>query len=327
MKGLMHSGNNLFRYRVVRSTRPGGGCVRCKSLFPQPSEDLHNGDIWLLQEAPESRPTTDDGARTVLCPQPDALANRAYPRSNLERQRARLHQGPSPVWRRGCSLWCTSFSDGTLQLGASRVATRDVRGRARPRRDRFANLVRDTRQQTGKTLHAASGPRGPYQGATLTRPVSRRYMAPRLRRGRHGFRPWRTALRPPCVQHYRPCSLSSIRAFAYLVNLNDGVTLTNAWRIAWAMLRRPLTLGEAAACSLYRLLRMPRVLLREATAALYRRRICIRPLLLVVHHFMGSTELDTNWGRPRLATCVSSYQWTVSYSICARSMPLEYASS
>ena len=95
-----------------------------------------------------------------------------------------------------------------------------------------------------------------------------------------------------------------IRAFAYLVNLNDGVTLTNAWRIAWAMLRRPLTLGEAAACSLYRLLRMPRVLLREATAALYRRRICIRPLLLVVHHFMGSTELDTNWGRPRLATCV-----------------------
>ena len=109
------------------------------------------------------------------------------------------------------------------------MATRDVRGRAPPRRDRFANLVRDTRQQTGKTLHAASGPRGPYQGATLTRPVSRRYMAPRLRRGRHGFRPWRTALRPPCVQHYRPCSLSSIRAFAYLVNLNDGVTLTNAW--------------------------------------------------------------------------------------------------
>ena len=95
----------------------------------------------------------------------------------------------------------------------------------------------------------------------------------------------------------------ALREFSRCVDLDD-----RAWRngvaAGWALVRRPLALGELALYSLSRLWSARRVVAAFSWHLLTLRRARVRPLLLVVHRFMNADELDTPLGEERLRACV-----------------------
>jgi hypothetical protein len=74
-------------------------------------------------------------------------------------------------------------------------------------------------------------------------------------------------------------------------------------RLAGRVVRSPLAWLGLPAFVAWRLAGATPLLLSAAAAKLAGRDVGVRPLLLVVHHFMGAQELDTDLGRERLAAC------------------------
>ncbi|MBT5590052.1 MAG: hypothetical protein HN796_06370 [Gemmatimonadetes bacterium] len=232
-----------------------------------------------------------------------------------------------------------------------------------PLRDRFAKLVRDTRQQTGKALHAAltmTVTDDNFQGITdvakwslanadAIRILSLQPVAPvgrtkdQLSSDLSLDGTWHRVcdsvgkqLNRDALHYGHPaCNITvpivvinthgtidvieavragrawdqrimrrALREFHSVVDLGEGVSVGNARRLTLAVQRDPLALCEAIAYGLYRLMGAYRIVLRMLLATLLRSPISVRPLLLVVHHFMGNDELNTDQGRQRLAACV-----------------------
>ena len=94
-----------------------------------------------------------------------------------------------------------------------------------------------------------------------------------------------------------------LRLLAGQLDFDDGPS-RNALRAGGLLVRRPGLLLESLVYGLYRLGGLAGLGLRCLGQLVRGRRVRIRPLLLVVHKFMSSDELDTPLGRERLDACV-----------------------
>ena len=95
----------------------------------------------------------------------------------------------------------------------------------------------------------------------------------------------------------------AVRSFHRTVDLNDGIGL-NTLRVARALLSRPHGLATLFAYALYRLWGERHFWLKFWRKPWQLLQLRVRPLLFVVHHFMGKDELTTPLGRERLKACV-----------------------
>ena len=95
----------------------------------------------------------------------------------------------------------------------------------------------------------------------------------------------------------------ALREFSGLVDLSSRVW-HNLITVALRLTRRPRFLSELVLYSLYRVRAARRVAANLVWQAATLRRTRVRPLLLVVHRFMSSDELDTPIGQERLQACV-----------------------
>jgi hypothetical protein len=91
----------------------------------------------------------------------------------------------------------------------------------------------------------------------------------------------------------------TLRRFAVYTDLNAGVW-HNVKRLLLPLLRQPHTALELAAYAFYRLCGEFAAVWAALRSGAWRP----KPLLLVVHRFMGAEELDTPLGRERLEACV-----------------------
>jgi hypothetical protein len=87
------------------------------------------------------------------------------------------------------------------------------------------------------------------------------------------------------------------------LDLGDGA-LTNFARLLGPCLLRPGRLAEFALYGLYRLWGVRRWLGTALMAPRSWGQLAARPLMVVVHRFMGEGELETELGRARLEACV-----------------------
>jgi len=93
-----------------------------------------------------------------------------------------------------------------------------------------------------------------------------------------------------------------LRVLAPAVNMNLRAG-ENAWPVVRTLLTRPRVAAQLAVHAVRRAWSERRVVL-AAARALLGGELRIRPLVLVVHKFMGAAELETPLGRERLAACV-----------------------
>jgi hypothetical protein len=94
-----------------------------------------------------------------------------------------------------------------------------------------------------------------------------------------------------------------LRQLSPVVDLNDAAA-SNAGRLIWSLLRRPWLAAEMLTYGVHRLWDERGTVVRVLRARLRRKPASVRPLLLVVHRFMGAEELGTQLGRERLDACV-----------------------
>jgi len=94
-----------------------------------------------------------------------------------------------------------------------------------------------------------------------------------------------------------------LRVFAPEVNMNRGLRF-NAWPVLRTLLGNPAVTLRLALHAARRLWSERRIALRGLASLLRGSGLRIRPLVLVVHKFMGAEELATPLGQERLEACV-----------------------
>ena len=93
------------------------------------------------------------------------------------------------------------------------------------------------------------------------------------------------------------------REFSHHLEFDEGV-LGNIWRLLGPCLRRPWRPAEFALYGLYRVWGARRFIMGALLKPRAWAAVTVRPLMVVVHRFMGAEELATELGRQRLEACV-----------------------